>query len=230
MLRLIHVFTRNNMLLGLLLLLPFLNGCAPGKLSAPYSQNPAFDPKSIDKIAIVVRQNVDRKVPGQNITGIIEQVFEQQIIRHGYRVDSSPQVRGIVERMARDRTKWSNEQLRIELEVAKDLSALIIVEVNEDRVLTRKLQDFDRNGQIFYRNGHVAISSLSATMLHVPDAETLWTSHYTDEHEVVDREETAHKESAGWVSLALPYKVLPVNKKGIAFDPRITRPVPLFGE
>ncbi len=207
-----------------------LYGCGPQIPTGQFSQAADFQPASIGKVTIVVRLNVERRIAGQNTEGVVSQIFEQALLQRGYRVDKSDAVRAIVEKLAANRSEWTGQLLVNELRSVKDLDGVLLVELNEDRVVRRRYDEIDRNGNRYRRDGVAARCSIGATLLKVPTADTLWSGFEAAEREVFDPNDSSVEVASALVANGLPFRVLPVNKKGERYDPRITSPNPLAGE
>jgi hypothetical protein len=165
------------------------------KPQAQSARSSSFRPQAHEKIAVLVQDNAHlyyRREDGARRR--VEDAFEQEAARKGYRLATRSQVEAIKEEIGfQSGTPWTADG-GAEPGHLYNVSALLIASINEVHEIDKpsrasKVPDPDRDG--FFsklldnildsapRETHYSEASVSADLISVREGEVLWSGSYT---------------------------------------------------
>ena len=168
---------------------------AGDKPQAQSTRSSSFRPQAHEKIAVLVRDNAHlyyRREDGARRQ--VEDAFEQEAARRGYRLATRSQVEAIKEEISfQSDSPWTADE-GAEPGDLYNVTALLIASINEVQKLDRpsrasRVPDPDRDG--FFsklldnildsapRETHYSETNVSADLISVREGEVLWSGSYT---------------------------------------------------
>jgi len=199
-----------------------MSGCSP--MVAEFSESRSFQPQTIEKIAVVVVNELG--VPKRNVKVVdscaarVEDVFIRDLISKGYRVATRSDKQFVLAEIDFQQS-GATEVGAAELGRMLNVSAVVLVRINENKNWSEMVRVKYSDGTSKNERVYKARTTIAARLVSVEQAEVLWVSSRTEMGNVEGPDGNMAREAASRVAAAFPYRELPLDKEGNPYDPRL---------